>query len=228
MKVIAEQSFPQIPSTVWWGVRALLQRTPRAKFDDQMLAAELGVQPVAAKQYFVELRRVGILDDDGRGTELASRWRMAESYVEAVKEIAQRVYPEGLVTIAPPGAAERQKVVNWFMNQGLGEGSAKNKAATYLLITNDEPGASPSSTPRSAAPKSTGKKEPATKSATTSSRPKVSPKAISSANRTQNAENGDSNIMPLNVNVQIHISADASSEQIESIFLAMKKYLRND
>jgi hypothetical protein len=32
--------------------------------------------------------------------------------------------------------------------------------------------------------------------------------------------------MPLNVNVQIHISADASSEQIEAIFANMKKYLR--
>jgi hypothetical protein len=31
--------------------------------------------------------------------------------------------------------------------------------------------------------------------------------------------------MPLNINIQIHISADATSEQIENIFAAMKKYL---
>jgi hypothetical protein len=31
--------------------------------------------------------------------------------------------------------------------------------------------------------------------------------------------------IPLNVNVQIHISADASGEQIESIFSAMRRYL---
>jgi hypothetical protein len=30
---------------------------------------------------------------------------------------------------------------------------------------------------------------------------------------------------PLNVNVQIHISADAGTEQIESIFQAMRRYL---
>ena len=31
--------------------------------------------------------------------------------------------------------------------------------------------------------------------------------------------------MPLNINVQIHISAEATGEQIESIFTAMRRYL---
>jgi|SRR3954452_4152889 hypothetical protein len=32
-------------------------------------------------------------------------------------------------------------------------------------------------------------------------------------------------IMPLNINVQIHISADASGEQIQTIFSSMRRYL---
>jgi hypothetical protein len=31
--------------------------------------------------------------------------------------------------------------------------------------------------------------------------------------------------MPLNINVQIHISAEATGAQIESIFSAMRRYL---
>ena len=54
-------SYPQIPSTVWWGVRNLLQRSPNATIDERALGVELNVQEVAARQYVVELKRVGIL-----------------------------------------------------------------------------------------------------------------------------------------------------------------------
>lgn len=223
---MAEQPFPQIPSTVWWGVRQLLQKSPRAKFDDSTVAAQLGVQPAAARQYITELRRVGVLDEDGRGTDLANRWRLDESYVEAVGQIARSVYPESLVTIAPPGSADRQKVVNWFMINGLGEGSARNKAATYLLITSSEPHVSPpSGSPRNAGRKNRAKQEGDARESTPS--PAPGPKKAVRVKQSSSASS-DAEFLPLNVNVQIHISADASSEQIETIFSAMKKYLRND
>lgn len=43
-----------------------------------------------------------------------------------------------------------------------------------------------------------------------------------------NATNGSGSVTPsLNINVQIHISADASRDQIEQIFQSMGKYLFN-
>ena len=47
--------YPQIPSNVWWGLRALLKRRPTVKVDEMLLASDLGVQLVAAKQYLKEL-----------------------------------------------------------------------------------------------------------------------------------------------------------------------------
>jgi hypothetical protein len=181
---------------------------------------------VAARQYILELRRVGILDEDSKSTELANQWRMDDSYVEAVNRIAHQVYPEGLVTIAPPGGADRQKVVNWFMNQGLGEGSAKNKAATYLLITSNEPNTAPSSSTRSVGAKNGNKQDG--ESSISNAKPSTKPKKEVRERLKNSDPLPPTGVMPLNVNVQIHISADATSEQIETIFASMKKYLRND
>ena len=223
---MADQSFPQIPTTVWWGVRQQLQRTPKAKLDENMLSATLGVQPAAAKQYIVELRKVGLLDEDGRATELANTWRMDDSYPDAVEQIARGCYPDSLTTIAPPGEADRQRVVNWFMTQGLGEGSAKNKAATYLLVTSSEPNVAPNPVNRGESKKASGKMEvnQPTRSVTTGGK-HDNGTARTSGKAGQHSGEG---IIPLNLNVQIHISADASAEQIETIFSSMRKYLRND
>lgn len=206
-------------------MRDLLKRNPNATFNAEMLAAALSVQLVAARQYFAELKRVGLLNDDGRATEVAKKWRQDDSYDEAVIELIKSVYPDDLTTIAPPGDSERQVVVNWFMSQNLGEGSAKNKASTYILIASGEPGTA-SGTPatsrerRSTKPAIVGK---FTRASSVGASRKGD--AVSDADTTD----GDAKtpLMPLNVNLQIHISADASNDQIEAIFAAMKKYMQN-
>lgn len=211
---MSDISFPQIPSTVWWGMRNLLINSPRATFDESMISAKLGVQQAAARQYVAELKKVGILDDEGKGTDLANRWRMDDSYSEAVKDIANKVYPSSLVTIAPPGAADRQTVKNWFMTQGLGAGSAGNKTATYLLLTSELP-------EDSAQTKTTKVPASSEKAPSTS---KKSSKLNPGKKELQNTKENNSDSLPLNVNVQVHISADASTEQIDAIFSAMRKY----
>ncbi len=219
---MADQSFPQIPATVWWGMRQLLQRTPSAKFDDGMIAASLGVQPAAARQYVAELKRIGILDDEGKATEIANLWRMDLSYGEAVEAIVSGAYPEQLTTIAPPGNADRQTVVNWFMQQGLGEGSARNKAATYLLVSSAEPNTTSNSSTRKDSKRNSGDDTAKPLTAARRTRRSTSPPMADKPAKST------ADIMPLNVNVQIHISADAGNDQIESIFAAMRKYLKDD
>jgi hypothetical protein len=106
--MVDKPSYPQIPSTVWWGVRGILQRTPSATINERTLGVELNVQETAAKQYLTELKRVGILNDENKATPLAQKWRHDETYVEAIDEILRETYPEGLTQIAPRGAADRQ------------------------------------------------------------------------------------------------------------------------
>ena len=214
-------SYPQIPSTVWWGVRALLMRSPNVVMSEQVLSAQLNVQPTAARQYIAELKRVGILNDDNKATNIAEKWRHDDTYQSAVDEILNHAYPEDLVALAPRGNAERQKVIRWFAGAGLGAGTAANKAATYLLICSETPGESNSrggaTNARPASPSSIPTEKP--------TRRKLTEKPLAPSPRAETGSAQFTQNIPLNINVQIHISADASSDQIESIFSAMRRYL---
>lgn len=219
-------SFPQLPSRVWWGVRAILNRTPRAVLDERFLSVELGVQETAARQYVAELKRAGILNDEGKATPLAQRWRIDDSYSEAVQEILSRSYPEGLLQVAPPGQADRSKIVAWFTREGLGAGTAANKAATYLLLGAAAPSESTSRSQGGAKPDSNRKIR---KGENAKSQPLAASEVRSAAIRPPPLSGTRaSEPLPLNVNVQIHIGADASSDQIDNIFSAMRRYLYND
>jgi len=210
-----KNSYPQIPATVWWGLRGILQRTPTVTVDERFISVQLGVQEVAARQYLTELKRVGILTEDGRATSLAGRWRNSDTYWDAVQEILKSAYPESLLHVAPPEDQDRQKAIAWFTHEGLGSGTAGNKAATYLMIGSRTPNESPV---RSASPQKT--------SSEVAKAAKTSPtKQAQSAGARAEASGRHVDLMPLNVNVQIHISADATGEQIESIFSAMRRYL---
>lgn len=223
--------YPQIPSTVWWGLRSILQRTPKATIDERLLGVQLSVQEAAARAYITELKNVGIIGEEGKATDVADKWRLDETYSDAVREIVAANYPEGLLNVAPPGEAERQKVVSWFQREGLGLGAAGNKAATYLLISSVSP---------NDAPRASGKANPANtqtndrsldeKSVGMPQRVRPSTPKTGGAKKDRSGKlNGTSEVLnnqqvPLNINVQIHISADAGTEQIESIFNAMKRY----
>lgn len=212
-------SFPQIPRPVWYGVRSMFSRSLSRRLDENALAAALDVQPSAAKQYLLELRRVGLINEEGAPTELAAKWRSEDGFDEAIQDILKIAYPENLVALAPAKGADRAVVERWFKNHGLGEGTAKNKAATYLMIANGTPTpdqvvqSSPAGgrTPRVSQP---------------ASKPANSPRTRSQEGNGNKGTKADQTAsIPLNVNVQIHISADATSDQIETIFSAMRKYL---
>jgi hypothetical protein len=210
--------FPQIPATVWWGVRAILTRTPTAVFDERFLAIQLNVQEVAAKQYIAELTSVGILNDEKKATPLALEWRLDSSYRDAVDKLVKGVYPKSLLDIAPPEEGNRQKATSFFMSEGLGQGAAGNKAATYFMIGSPAPNESPA--------RGQEKSGSSGKSAKAPPKPRpINKQAAEVVTRGTSGHGGPSDGIPLNVNVQIHISADATSDQIESIFSAMRRYL---
>jgi hypothetical protein len=216
--------YPQIPSTVWWGVHAILNKTPNATLDERHLAIQLNVQPVAAKQYIAELIAVGILNEEFKATPLAMKWRLEATYPAAVQELISNVYPQGLIEIAPPGEGDRQKVISWFLQEGLGQGAAGNKAATYLMLGSKVPNEAPS---RSSVRVAGEESKASTREAKAPARAKSVREHTPKVPRSTAGNNGDHRVenIPLNVNVQIHISADAGSEQIESIFSAMRRYL---
>ncbi len=213
--------YPQIPSTVWWGVRAILIRTPKVTIDEKLLGVELNVQEAAARQYVAELSAVGILTPEGKATPLAEKWRLEDHYQEAVDLLLQKNYPESLRTIGAD--FDRQKIVSWFLREGLGQGAAGNKAATYLLIGSPTPNEAASTGGTRVATGKTPRKSIKTVASSDGQVSKQPPKPSVSKTIRPGMSGGEG--IPLNINVQIHISADAGSEQIESIFSAMRRYL---
>ncbi|KCZ92973.1 DUF5343 domain-containing protein [Hyphomonas johnsonii] len=207
--------YPQIPSKVWWSLREKIKKSPNSPISETFISVELGVQTTAAKAYLSEIKAVGLIDDEGRPTERGKNWRLDdEHYTQAVEQMLSDAYPAELIDIAPPGENDRAKAVSWFETAaGLGQGAAGNKAATYFLIGTPVPPNEP----------------PTTKPSNGAAKKKVPPKATKDAATTPNDVSVDGpkiDVVPINVNVQIHISADATGEQIEAIFLNMKKYLR--
>jgi hypothetical protein len=227
-KVSDKNRYPQIPATVWWGVRAILNKTPSAVLDDRFLAIQLGVQEVAARQYITELTAVGLLNEDKKATPLALEWRLDSSYSDAVEKLVANVYPQALRDLAPHAEGDRQKATSFFMREGFGQGAAGNKAATYFLIGAANPNESPVRPTQSRPAKTDGDASGTGAKGTRSPRnasPRVNAAGAKGTQTSRVRGTPDSNAIPLNVNVQIHISADAGTEQIEAIFSAMRRYL---
>jgi hypothetical protein len=207
--------FPQLPTTVWRGVWQSLNRAPNRRLDERSLAAELKVQPTAARQYLKELQKLGILSPEGQPTPLADRWRQNGNDPDVIEAILQEAYPDSLRHLAPPDDLDREKVIRWFLGEKLGTGSAKNKAATYLMVAQGVP-EDGKTAPRTVSPAKAS--EVRTKAPRSEIKSRVTTKPESE--REQKTVKSPQ----LAVNVQIHISADASTEQIDAIFSAMRRY----
>jgi hypothetical protein len=201
------------------------KKIPNITLDERLLGVQLEVQEGAARAYITELMNVGLLTEDCKATPLAQKWRLDETYSEAAKEILAASYPESLLHIAPPGDAERQKIVSWFLREGLGQGAAGNKAATYLLISSPSPNEAPRNNSKGGQSEGVTKSRPKRLSATEIKATEFASKPIEDMPSDGGKPRPGKDTFPLNINVQIHISADAGTEQIESIFQAMRRYL---
>ena len=215
------KNYPQIPSAIWWGFREMLINKPSIQISAKLVAIQFDVQETAAKAYIRELQKIGMLDEDGRPTPVALKWRMDDSYSEAVAEILATVYPDELREILDVKAIDKAKAKQWFQYDGLGTGAAGNKTATLVVIASPTPGEAqklPTTKPEVVSRKAPAKKEANVAKAAEIEKQKAQ----------KGAQQKFNTAFPMNLNIQIHISADSSNEQIETIFRSMNKYLSSD
>lgn len=214
---MAEVTYPVFSGSNWWKLRSKFKSAyPKGSITEEYLASVLGMQIGSVKNNGIlsNLRALGLLDDENKCTDLANRWRLDDTYNSACEEIRNRVYPSELIDIG----TERSAVTAWFMNKsGAGESLAGKLTSLYLLVSLPEI------------------KEPSAKTKSTS---KVSTDKIpKSENKTAKSPDPEvknidketvSSAVPapsMNINLQIHISAEASPEQIDQIFSSMAKHL---
>lgn len=225
------KSYPYISANVWNELRLRFQKSLPAKVTPLYLQSALGFNTEkAAKNLLPQLRAVGLIDSDGVPTDLAKAFRLDADYPEAAKTVVASLYPDELRDLFPGPTENATEVTNWFMRDtGGGQASAGMQARFYLaLISGELPSAerAKSNTNGDSPPR-----QRATRAKAASSKPSA-PKAlppIGPANQ-DHVDHGTSSRARrsgpnLHIDVQVHISADASNDQIDAVFASMAKHL---
>jgi hypothetical protein len=219
-----KRTFPTLPGSVWWSLRRKFRQSVPAKVTTSYLQTALGIGEKSAINALPQLRSVGLVDQDGKPTQLAHQWRTDEEYAAACEAMLSALYPQELIDAVPPADPDRTSARNWFMRQGgVGEGSAKQMAAFYVLLCAKDPAGGEERPTRESTPRQRQRR--------TTSAPRSAPAPAPAPTPAPASAQSSTVIQPhaagpaLHIDVQIHIPADATSDQIDAIFGSMAKHL---
>lgn len=225
--IMAEQkkSFPMLPIAHWWALRKKFKQSIPGVVTDNYLATvlEMGVNSARAN-VLPFLKTLGIIDDEGKTLDRAKQWRDDEHYTEVCQAMLQEVYPKDLLEAVPSPDQDRGQAERWFANQtGSGEAAAKRMAALYAVLVEADATKEPDQEKRRRTRK-TGLEETRTKV-----KEKTSPPTpVGTAMTGKGASNSLQALQQapgININLEIHISADATPDQIDQIFASMAKHI---
>lgn len=227
-------SFPKIADTNWWKLRDLFKRKVPAIVTPTYLATALSMGEASARSNLIgPFKKIGIIDDDGKPTDLAYDWRDDHKYAEVCSSLIEKCYPQEIKDLFHSSDADPHKLTNWFMSHArCGEAAAKHFARFYLLLLKADLSEAEAASAKSEAksPKTETKKK-ATKPETQKAlkpAPLTTPSAATDpVVRTQPAQTVLSNSPELHINIQLHISPESSADQIDKIFESMAKHLKD-
>jgi len=220
------QSSPYIPKHAWSELRRKFVQSVPGRVTPDYLQASLRISERTAQAIIAPLKAVGLIDGDGRPTELANDWRSEDHHAEACRCMLERAYPEDLREIFPGPEVDRGALIGWFMrNARLGEKMAEKNAIFYMLLARPElvDGSQatavrvekPGGRPRRSGGRPSKPAEPSGQ-APMAGPPRDAPGT--------HGHRGD-NRPDVHIDINIHISADAGPEQIDKVFESMARHL---
>lgn len=219
-----KKTFPMLPAGHWWALRRKFKQSIPGVVTTNYLATvlEMGVDSARANVYPF-LRVLGIIDDDGKTTERAKHWRDDIHYAEVCKKMLAEVYPEELLQAVPNPRENRDGAKRWFANHtGSGDAACARMAALYTVLVEADPAGG--GEPQKVAP-AKQKKQKAPEKKASESLPKVKEASVPPSEAPDTPQKNVNNGPDVSLNLQIHISADASPDQIEQIFASMAKHI---
>ena len=90
-----DKSFPKIAESNWWKLRNLFKQKVPTIVTTTYLASALFMTEVSARGNIIApFKKLGILDEDGKPTDLAYDWRDDSKYTEVCKTLLYRIYPQ--------------------------------------------------------------------------------------------------------------------------------------
>src|SRR5262249_48189798 len=95
----------------------------------------------AAETLVRALAQVGLIDRDGKLTDLAYQWRDDDQYKEVCdKMLESGVYPQTLLDTHNRPQVSRQDVEKWFLNDmHTGRSAAQKSASFYQMLLEGDP-----------------------------------------------------------------------------------------
>ena len=214
-----QKVFPQMPVKHWWALRRKFQQSIPGTVTANYLAATLNMKEDSARANIIPpLKQMGIIDKEGKPKDRAAKWRDEQQYPEVCKEVLVEIYPKELRDAAPNPTQDKRSASRWFANHThAGKVAVGKMVACYTVLTE----ADPSKTPKVRSAKPTTRRKRKEKTETTQVETE---KKRSGLNR--DAENNTKAKLPqICINLQVHISSDASSDQIDQIFTSMAKHI---
>jgi hypothetical protein len=220
-----KMNYPVIPSAHWWGLRKKFQQSIPGVVTDSYIAAVLNMQAISARANILPgLKVAKIIDQDGKTLDRAKRWRDDEQYQKVCKEIVKDIYPQELIDAVPDPISNRQVVERWFANHtGFGKVAVRKIVTFYTLLSEADPKKGMEIVKVKPTIKK-GKKEKKVAISQTPAPDKSSHIPDKSSDKPGKTEERLDK-PGIHINLQIHISADASSDQIDQIFSSMAKHI---
>jgi hypothetical protein len=211
-------AFPVIPIKHWWALREKFKQSIPGVVTGNYLSSVLSMKVESAMTNILpSLKTMGIVDDDGKPTELAKKWRDDQQYTEICNKIKSEVYPKELLEASPNPTADRSTAERWFANHtGAGTAAVGKMVACYMFLCEADP------------LKVKGAKSQSAVTVQKKRRTQPPTPEHEENQRTRNApeiSSDNSHHPQVCINLQIHISADASTEQIDQIFASMAKHI---
>jgi hypothetical protein len=231
-------TYPRISKKLWWLLREKFKKAIPTTVSPTLIISLSTMQEQSAKDNVIApLRELGLIDETGKPTDLAEKWRHDDEYESVCHQIRTNIYPSELIeAYSHPTEAQKISIVNWFAKAGqIGQSAARQSTDTYMLLSEADPSKSEESTNSSAS-------TPKAVRSTTKVKPKVSPVAAAapaSSNPSPVASVVTSNnpevaphpysqqprLPAIHIDVQVHISPDTTPDQIDRIFESMAKHL---
>ncbi len=208
-----KKAYPMMPVRQWWALRDRFRRSIPSIVTASYLASALEMDERSAQNNILPtLRATGLIDAEGKPTDLVVRWRDDDDYKAVCEEIRKKVYPKELIEVAPDASTERTKIERWFANATrAGENAVNKMASFYLLLAEGNPAKATGGGP---VPERERTKRPA-------------PAKPARKAKVEHPDNRSRAIEPsIHLNVQVHLSPEATPEQIDAIFASMARHLK--
>lgn len=211
-----KKSYPMLPIAHWWALRKKFKQSIPGVVTDGYLATVLQMQAQSARANVLPyLKDLKIIEDDGKTGDRAKQWRDDARYPAVCKEILVEVYPEELRD-AVADTTQRTQAESWFANEtGTGKSAAGRMAQLYMVLLEGDP-AKQVASDKAEKPKKAQKLAP--KAAKIHKAPPAVPAPGHVASEHFEAPG-------IHINLEVHISADSTNDQIDAIFASMAKHI---